>query len=334
MNCSDAQADLIAARAGAATSPAPEAALAGHLAECAACARLATDLEPLLAAISTTAVFPREAEVDWNTPVLSLDEVALLSAAAESRTAAEAGEARVDWEAFARDTTRRALAADAATNAATAPRRSAGSRFAPGPPGLARWMSAGGGWRALPMAASLLLVGVLTGYMLRPALEPDRPGAPTGAGADAEMLAGTRGPAVVPDGLFEQTGVELAKIATARYLADSRALLLGLSGLTAPCDGNEVDVSAEREQSRRLLQRKQMLDADLADVEVARARRLADEVGDLLADVAAFENCVPPARLRELRDQARQRQLLLRIEVITDELTLPPREAPRGQLDV
>jgi hypothetical protein len=77
-----------------------------------------------------------------------------------------------------------------------------------------------------------------------------------------------------------------------------------------------------------------MLDANLADVEVARARRLADEVGDLLADVAEFDNCVPPARLREIRDLARQRQILLRIEVITDELTSRPQVAPRGQLDV
>jgi len=329
MSCSDAQANLIAARAGTATPPAPEPALAGHLAECAACALLAADLALLLPALSIATVFPRENEVDWNTPVISLDEVVLLSAAAESRTAAEAGEERVDWDAFARDTTRRALAADASlpvarrlpaalrgvlTGAWSAPRLS--------------------GWQMLPMAASLLLVGVLTGYFLRPALDPERPAPFPQAGETGGSLAsGARGPAVVPEGLFEQTGVELAKVAAARYLVDSRALLLGLSGLSAPCDGTEVDVSAERAQSRRLLERKQMLDADLSDVEVARARRLADEVGDLLAHVAELDNCVPPARVREIRDLARQRQLLLRIEMITDELTYRPRVVRAAELD-
>ena len=59
---------------------------------------------------------------------------------------------------------------------------------------------------------------------------------------------------------------------------------------------------------------------DLHDVEVARAVRLADEIEDLLVDIASLEPCTPPRRVREIDDRVRQRQLLMRIEMISHEL--------------
>jgi hypothetical protein len=83
-----------------------------------------------------------------------------------------------------------------------------------------------------------------------------------------------------------------------------------------------VDVSVERELSSRQLRRKQFQDRDLKYVEVARARSVANEVESLLAEISLLENCVPPARVQEIREQVGQRQLMMRIEMLTDELGL------------
>ena len=96
---------------------------------------------------------------------------------------------------------------------------------------------------------------------------------------------------------------------------------MGLSDLAMRCDrGDKIDIGLERELSTRLLRRKQFLERDLQDVEVARAVRLADEIEDLLMDIASLEPCTPQQRVQEIEDRVRQRQLMMRIEMISTEL--------------
>ncbi|MFQ5720308.1 MAG: hypothetical protein ACE5IK_12235, partial [Acidobacteriota bacterium] len=171
----------------------------------------------------------------------------------------------------------------------------------------------------LPVAASLIAAFGLAWLSLRP------------PGTSAPPIAGRTPPAGVADAtpadagpeaeaLLDRTRVEMARSHAARYLADSGTLLVGLSDLAMRCGKDQVDISLEQALSTRLLRRKQFLEQDLQDVEVARAMRLADEIEDLLVDIAGLQPCTPPQRVQAIDDVVRQRQLLMRIEMISNEL--------------
>jgi anti-sigma factor RsiW len=249
-------------------------------------------------------------------------------------------EDRVDWDAFARETVRRARGAD------ESPGRPAG-RLLSFP--SERLRSA---WRvAAPLAAALAAATAVaylafqgpgqvipeTTVATDPTIQSDpAPVEPAPATQTARRGAAPGeslpvSPATTPgDGpstamvgseeLVRRTRVELAKNDAARYLSDSRNLLLSFTELVVPCENENVDVTVEREVSTRLLRRKQYLDRDFQDVEVARARRVADEVESLLSEIALLENCAPPERVREIRDLVAQRQLMMRLEMLTEEL--------------
>ena len=46
----------------------------------------------------------------------------------------------------------------------------------------------------------------------------------------------------------------------------------------------------------------------------------------MLAAIASLENCTSPEQMEEIRDQVQQRQLMMRIEILTRELGLPGAE--------
>jgi anti-sigma factor RsiW len=349
MSCRTVRAELVAAWYG---DLAPEArrAVEAHLAGCPECAAERDILAKMLAAITPETVFSREREIDWDVPVTCLgvraelstflsdelesgrrddvlahlarcracaDESVVISETLSAARGAFADEERVDWDTFAWQTARLAREADA---------RSARSGEVVPLPARREpsWMRV-----AAPLAASVAVAAIL-GYLAwqtpttpgpdtpvadrRAAVEEPRPPAPADRGT-APVLVGA-------EELLARTRVELAKSDAARYLADSRNVLLSFTELPVPCENESIDVSVEREVSARLLRRKQYLDRELQDVAVARARRLADEVEHLLAEIALLENCVPPERVQEIRDLVTQRQLMMRIEMLTDELGL------------
>ena len=340
MSCTSIQADLVAALTGDLASRARRT-LDGHLKACGACRAEAGSLRRLLGAITPDVVFPRESEVNWNTPLTCArvreelstiledgspqwDEVLVHLARCPSCSEAASAigevlalarrplpeEKHVDWDAFARETARLALVHDTTTT------RRPPARF------RSRLVRT-----ALPLAASLLAVAGLAWLSLRG--PTPGPPVPQGRGRVAENPPSR---SIIPSGplfddtpetqaLLARTQVELAKSNAARYLADSGTLLMGLSDLAMRCDrGDKIDIGLERELSTRLLRRKQFLERDLQDVEVARAVRLADEIEDLLVDIASLEPCIPQQRVQEIEDRVRQRQLMMRIEMISTEL--------------
>jgi len=337
MNCQTAQAELVALLYGDLEAAAARE-LEGHLAACADCALRRRQLTRLLSAVTPAAVFPRESEVNWDQPLTCravraelatflrgssdrrdnddiiehmarctacADEAPTIDATLDAVRDAFPREGQVDWDAFARETAALARKADAAG--------SPGGKVVAGP------------WtkhlrRALPYAAMIMAalgIGYMTARLTPPAGETPA--------TDVAVLAP---PTPMADEMLQRTRLELARADTARYLEESRTLLASFTGLPVPCEGTNIDTSMESEVSSRLLRRKQLLDRDLDDVEIARARRLADEVGSLLEEIAVLSKCASPAQVEEIRQIMARRQLMMRIKILTDELEQQDPGAP------
>lgn len=325
-----------------------------HLELCPDCSTRMQSIRALQSVVTPQAAFPRESEIDWARPLtcsvtlsllgessgrIGLDEDILTHVARCSTCADDAAvihetldlardafpeEEGVNWDQFARETARRAMAAERADTVVPLQAVSAtGTRRRPAP----TWL--------MPLAASLLAaVGLSLLYFGISAITPAPPEAgPVAANRSTPGLPPIAEP--LPAGppevesmvasaqLLERMQVELAKSNTSRYLSDSRDLLLSFAELPVPCESKEIDISIEQQLSTRLLRRKQFLDRDLEDVEVARAGRLANEIEVLLADIQSLEKCASPEHIEAIRNRVRKGQVMMRIEMITTELDGP-----------
>ncbi|HYS77258.1 MAG TPA: zf-HC2 domain-containing protein [Candidatus Dormibacteraeota bacterium] len=212
-------------------------------------------------------------------------------------------ESEVDWDRFARGAVARARAP--ASREAVTP-RATGRR----PRLLARPIPAAGIWAGL--AAAALVVATLWTLSLPP-----------------RRRVGRGGPQVAPGRLEAESAREsaraiedrLARRSAARYLSDSRALLLSLvqpSRCRKP--GGDLDMSLEAERSRQLLRRKNLYEGDLDGLRDQRLAALLRQLEPVLMQVASLQDCAPAGEIRELRDQIEQRQILLRIDLVTRDL--------------
>jgi hypothetical protein len=113
----------------------------------------------------------------------------------------------------------------------------------------------------------------------------------------------------------------LARVGAARYLSDSRALLVNLVGATARCrrtDG-QYDIAFEKAKSRQLLRRKNLYEGDLLALEDQRLATLMRQLESVLMQVAALDDCASARQIHDLREQIETRQILLRIDLFTRE---------------
>jgi len=356
MNCQAVKDELIAALYGDVNRE-TRAMVTGHLVDCSACSAEMDRLRRLLAAITPAAAFPRESEVDWDLPLTCLSvradlssflpssdrpiqdedlldhlarctactgEAATVDATLDAVRVAFPGEDQVDWDTFARQTAQLARAESAAAESASAAaidHSAAGGQVVRGPWGTRVR-------RAMPAAAAIIAALGL-GYMAARLTPPENP-TPAATVATAPALTtpapssgdpGISSPAtLMADELLRRTRLELARADTAAYLDESHTLLASFTGMPVPCDGEKIDVSVESQVSSRLLRRKHLLDRDLDDVEIARARRLADEVGSLLEEIAVLQQCASPQQVEEIRRMMEERQMMMRIKMLTDEL--------------
>ncbi len=199
-------------------------------------------------------------------------------------------EAEVDWERFALETARRARAA--------APGKSRGIfGHAPGLPAALGWAGAA--------AAVLLAVGLAV--VLRrpaPAFPPGTPGAEA-TGQSARVL---------------QEG--LARQGAARYLRDSRSILVNLLQGPVRCrkGGGDLDVALEKERSRDLLRRKNLFEGTLDGLRDRRLATLVAQLEPLLLQVSSLSDCAAAQQIRDLREEIEKRQILLRIDLMTREV--------------
>jgi hypothetical protein len=176
------------------------------------------------------------------------------------------------------------------------------------PGGRPRWWLV-----ALPAAAAVLAVAVLV-----PALVSRT--RPVPAAPRAEIPPAEAGPLVTEDALA-RIERNLAREHAARYLSEAGDVLVAVAATGVDCDREDerLDVGRAPERSRELLERRALVVRGGGEA-VASARGVLDDVELALREVADLPSCVKRADVERLREVVEQRQLLMRIRLMTREL--------------
>jgi hypothetical protein len=135
-------------------------------------------------------------------------------------------------------------------------------------------------------------------------------------------------PAVPPMAAARDNAAFLARInalyareSTAEYLNQARDLMVNLLRANENCEGDNYDVSLEVARAQQLLQRKRMMEPDLSNPDVLRAKALCDEIDHLLVNLSTSQSCARPEEIRRMEHYIEREQLLLRINLLQAELS-------------
>jgi hypothetical protein len=172
--------------------------------------------------------------------------------------------------------------------------------------GSSRWLPSNfGSWGwAATVAASLLLVVLTLGRLYQPISSTDTVSAEEKNQEFVRQLASV-----------------YAKAATSRYLAECQDWLLDVMRAEQSCNGEKYDLSTEVERARELLKRKRLLDGELRDPGVARAKELCDEIENVLVSLSMAQSCESEDTLKSLERIIQREQLMLRINLVRSELS-------------
>ncbi|MCD6451428.1 MAG: zf-HC2 domain-containing protein [Acidobacteria bacterium] len=108
----------------------------------------------------------------------------------------------------------------------------------------------------------------------------------------------------------------VAKSAVVEYLAGSETLLLSLDE-----GGEGTDIVLTKELSRRLLTKKKFIDWALDKPELAKVRGLANELEAIMLNITSLGANPSPKEMREIRDMVREKELIMKINLLTKEMT-------------
>ena len=166
---------------------------------------------------------------------------------------------------------------------------------------------------ALPAAAAVVGVSLLAPAVvgrLRPTPAPTLAPIPRPAPETAETEAA-----------LVRLERSLAREHAARYLADAGDVLVTVAASAADCDRAEdrLDVGGAPERSRELLEMRRLV-VDSGGEAVASAQGVLDDVELALHEVSALPSCVRRRDVDRLRREVEDRQLLMRIRLMTREL--------------
>jgi hypothetical protein len=168
---------------------------------------------------------------------------------------------------------------------------------------------------ALPAAAAVLAALALVPRLVLP---PRRAPVATRAAippAEASSL-------VTEDALL-RIERNLAREHAVRYLNEAGEVLVTVAATGADCDraDERLDVGRAPERSRELLERRALaVGAGAGDEAVASARGVLDDVELALREVAQLPSCVKRGDVERVRREVDERQLLMRIRLMTREL--------------
>jgi len=210
-------------------------------------------------------------------------------------------EAAIDWNGFRLSTVRKATGSKAHTRSST--------------PGFASWLAQVFRAPGLAVAAAglLLLVGAAFGtygvLSLRPAEAPP-------AVAVAEDPTGS----IIPSAMLANIEQSSARSGTRRYLSESRALLMSLLATPIHCEKDSVDIHDERAKALDLIRRQRLIADDLQTLPLSRAKDVCRDLENLFIEIASLNDCAKGEQIAELRRLVQGRQLLLRLDLVSDQL--------------
>jgi hypothetical protein len=176
------------------------------------------------------------------------------------------------------------------------------------PAGRPRW------WLVvLPAAAAILAaVAVVPRLVL--------PQHPAPEAARAAIPPAEASPLVTEDALA-RIERNLAREHAVRYLSEAGEVLVTVAATGADCDpaDERLDVGRAPERSRELLERRALAVGSGGEA-VASAQGVLDDVELALREVADLPSCVKRADVERVRREVDERQLLMRIRLMTREL--------------
>ena len=176
------------------------------------------------------------------------------------------------------------------------------------PRGRPRWWLV-----ALPATAAVVAVALLVPSIvarLRPAPRA----------AHAEIPPAEASPLLTEDALA-RIERNLAREHAARYLSEAGDVLVAVAATGVDCNRADetLDVGRAPERSRALLERRTMVVRGGGEA-VASARGVLDDVELTLREVADLPSCVRRRDVERVRREVEERQLLMRIRLMTREL--------------
>lgn len=168
-------------------------------------------------------------------------------------------------------------------------------------------------WVALPAAAAVIGLALLA-----PALwwrsGPERVAA-------RATIPPAEASALLTEDALARIERNLAREQAARYLSEAGEVLVTVAATGIDCDREDdrLDVGAAPERSRELLEKRRLV-ADAGGEAVASARGVLEDVELALRQVAELPSCVKRGDVAPLRREVEERQLLMRIRLMTREL--------------
>jgi hypothetical protein len=160
--------------------------------------------------------------------------------------------------------------------------------------------------RLRPVLAGLamgLIVGSLGMYLLL-RHTPSAPDGDKGFFASREFL--------------DRVELEMARRETVDYLEKSQYVLLDMFGAPGAPEATRTAVSAA--QAKELLSKKKYLNPQLEKFQMAKAKAICDQIETLFLELAQISDELPGDELAKIQKMVRDRQLLLKINLVKQEL--------------
>ena len=219
-------------------------------------------------------------------------------------------ESEVNWEAFARVTVARAVApGTAATISPVSDDMPLWHRLFQS---LTRPMTVSFSPAMAAISVALLIGAGVTVYQFMPSGTP-------GQAIDNHQHTPVA-VILVPEESLNQLTVNLARNNTARYLDETRAVLLTLMEVPIGCDDETVDITEERVRAARLLRRQRLVATELGRLPLARAKDVTSDLQQILLEISSLADCTRDEEIQTLRDVVEKRQILMRMELLSEEL--------------
>lgn len=168
---------------------------------------------------------------------------------------------------------------------------------------------------ALPAAAALGALAFLLPALVERARPRPQPVAARATIPPAEASA------LLSEDALARIERNLAREQAARYLSEAGEVLVSVAARGVDCDRADetLDVGAAPERSRELLGKRALV-VDAGGEAVASARGVLDDVELALRQVADLPSCVKRRDVELLQKDVEERQLLMRIRLMTREL--------------
>ncbi len=133
-------------------------------------------------------------------------------------------------------------------------------------------------------------------------------------------------PISISDEILDRLDRSLARQQAVRYLSEAQDVLVTVAATPSPslCDreeeGGTLDVAEEARRSRELLARRTLL-VQTDGVEVASVRPVLEDVDNVLRELATLPACARARDLQAIHEQIAERRLLMKISLMTRELS-------------